>query len=208
MIEFDILARFSDEVNFTAEIDCAEDAPYSVKLGLAVKWGVEHDADLSNADLSNADLSNADLSNTNLWNTSLRSADLSNCNLSNASLRSADLSNASLWNTSLRSADLSNTSLWNTSLRSADLWNTNGLNKYVKCIQVETYAIAYTSEVMQIGCERHNISEWAGFDDKRILEMDGKAALKFWRKYKDWIFQTIGMCPAKPTGVIEPIEKG
>uniref|UniRef100_UPI0026EE4857 pentapeptide repeat-containing protein n=1 Tax=Lentibacter algarum TaxID=576131 RepID=UPI0026EE4857 len=83
MIEFDILARFSDEVNFTAEIDCAEDAPYSVKLGLAVKWGVEHDADLSNADLSNADLSNADLSNTNLWNTSLRSADLSNCNLSN-----------------------------------------------------------------------------------------------------------------------------
>ena len=163
MIEFDILARFSDEVNFTAEIDCAEDAPYSVKLGLAVKWGVEHDADLSNADLSNADLSNADLSNTNLWNTSLRSA---------------------------------------------DLWNTNGLNKYVKCIQVETYAIAYTSEVMQIGCERHNISEWAGFDDKRILEMDGKAALKFWRKYKDWIFQTIGMCPAKPTGVIEPIEKG
>ena len=193
MIEFDILARFSDEVNFTAEIDCAEDAPYSVKLGLAVKWGVEHDADLSNADLSNADLSNADLSNTNLWNTSLRSADLSNCNLSNASLRSADLSNASLWNTSLRSADL---------------WNTNGLNKYVKCIQVETYAIAYTSEVMQIGCERHNISEWAGFDDKRILEMDGKAALKFWRKYKDWIFQTIGMCPAKPTGVIEPIEKG
>jgi len=29
--------------------------------------------------------------------------------------------------------------------------------------------------------------------------MDGKTALKFWRKYKDWIFQTIELCPANPT---------
>lgn len=71
----------------------------------------------------------------------------------------------------------------------------------------DTYAIAYTSDVIQIGCERHTISEWAEFDDKRILEMDGKTALRWWRKYKDWIFQTIELCPAKPTGTIMPIEK-
>ena len=77
----------------------------------------------------------------------------------------------------------------------------------MKCIQIDTYAIAYTSDVMQIGCERHTISEWAEFDDKRILEMDGKTALKWWRKYKSWIFQTIELRPAKPTGTIVPIEK-
>jgi hypothetical protein len=52
---------------------------------------------------------------------------------------------------------------------------------------------------MQIGCERHLITEWAEFDDKRILEMDGKDALKFWRKYKSWIFQAIELAPAEPT---------
>ncbi len=157
MIKFDVLSRFTDKVKFTAEIECGEDTPRSVNLGLAVKWGVENNADLRNADLRNADLRNA--------------------NLSDANLRNADLSDAS------------------------------GLNDYVKCIQIDTYAIAYTSDVMQIGCERHTISEWAEFDDKRILEMDGKTALKWWRKYKSWIFQTIELRPAKPTGTIVPIEK-
>jgi len=53
--------------------------------------------------------------------------------------------------------------------------------------------------VMQIGCEHHKITEWREFDNRRIAEMDGKCALKFWAKYKDWIFQTIELCPAKPT---------
>ena len=34
---------------------------------------------------------------------------------------------------------------------------------------------------------------------QHTMKMDGKAALRFWRKYKDWIFQTIELCPAKPT---------
>ena len=157
MIKFDVLSRFTDKVKFTAEIECGEDTTRSVNLGLAVKWGVENNANL-------------------------RSANLRNANLRNADLRNADL-------------------------RNADLRNASGLNDYVKCIQIDTYAIAYTSDVMQIGCERHTISEWAEFDDKRILEMDGKTALKWWRKYKSWIFQAIELRPAKPTGTIVPIEK-
>ena len=197
MIKFDVLSRFTDKVKFTAEIECGEDTPRSVKLGLAVKWGVENNADLNNADLRNADLRNA----------YLRNADLRNADLRNADLRNANLSDANLWNADLWNANLRNANLWNADLRNADLRNASGLNDYVKCIQIDTYAIAYTSDVMQIGCERHTISEWAEFDDKRILEMDGKTALKWWRKYKSWIFQTIELRPAKPTGTIVPIEK-
>jgi hypothetical protein len=69
----------------------------------------------------------------------------------------------------------------------------------VKCIQLDQYPITYTADILQIGCDRHPIAVWAEFDNERIAEMDGKDALKFWGKYKDWIFETIALCPAKPT---------
>ena len=66
----------------------------------------------------------------------------------------------------------------------------------LKSIFLETYPITYTSEVMQIGCQRHDISEWWDFTDEDIINMDGKNALKFWRKYKDFIRTAIELSPA------------
>ena len=86
MIKFDVCNRFTGKVQFTAEIDCAEDAPASIKLGLAVKWGIKSRANLSGADLSGANLSGADLSRANL----------SGANLSRANLRAFK---ADLWMT-------------------------------------------------------------------------------------------------------------
>ena len=60
-MHFDIRNRYTGDVQFTADIDCAEDASDSVKLGLAVKWAVKSGADLSRADLSHADLYGANL---------------------------------------------------------------------------------------------------------------------------------------------------
>ena len=37
---------------------------------------------------------------------------------------------------------------------------------------------------MQIGCELHTLAEWAAFDDARIVAMDGRYALRFWRAHK------------------------
>ena len=66
MIKFDIKHWITGEVKFTAEIDCAEDARPSLKLGLAVKWAIKSRADLSGANLSGADLSRANLSGADL----------------------------------------------------------------------------------------------------------------------------------------------
>ncbi|MBZ9975502.1 pentapeptide repeat-containing protein [Mesorhizobium sp. BR-1-1-10] len=76
-MKFDIKHRFSGEVIFTAEINCADDASYSLKLGLAVRAAVSAQANLSEANLSWANLSEANLS----W------ANLSEANLSEANLR-------------------------------------------------------------------------------------------------------------------------
>jgi len=84
LLKFDVLNRYSGELQFTAEISCAADALPSIKLGLAVRWAVKNKANLSSADLSSADLRSANLS----------SANLSSANLSSANLRSANLSSA------------------------------------------------------------------------------------------------------------------
>ena len=76
LIAFEVKKCFSAEVAFTAQIDCAEDAPASIKLGLAIKWAFRSGADLSGADLSRADLSEADLSVADLSRADLSGADL------------------------------------------------------------------------------------------------------------------------------------
>lgn len=37
---------------------------------------------------------------------------------------------------------------------------------------------------MRVGCQMHPLSDWASFDDRRISEMDGVHALRFWRQHK------------------------
>ena len=115
MIKFDIKNRFTGSVQFTAEIDCADDAPLWIKIGLAVKWGVRTRADLSGANLSGSDLSGSDLSG----------ADLSGAHLSGAHLSGANLSGAHLFGANLFGADLSGAYLFGAHLFGADLSATN-----------------------------------------------------------------------------------
>lgn len=137
------------------------------------------------ADLSGANLRDADLSGANL-----RRANLSWANLRGANLRRADLSGADLSGADLRDANLS----------VANLWGTVGNREQIRSISVsEKYAITYTQDVLQIGCERHLISEWQSFDDDAISNMD-RGALEWWKENRDFIFMTIEKYPATPTG--------
>ena len=177
-MKVDIRNRWSGAVQFTAEIECAEDATTSVRIGFAVKWAVKNKADLSEANLSGANLSWANLSGANLSRANLSWANLSRANLSRANLSGADLSGA-------------------------DLSWASGINDWVKCIQLDTYPITYTAEVIQIGCQRHTHAEWAAFSDAQIRQMDGAKALALWQKWKAPLFQLIELAPAKPTGFVK-----
>jgi uncharacterized protein YjbI with pentapeptide repeats len=120
MISHQIKNRWTGDVQFTAEIDCAEDAPLSVKIGLSVKWAIDNKSNLSGADLSGADLLYADLSGAVLCG-----ADLSDANLSGVNLSDADLSYADLRYAVLRGADLSDANLSGVNLSDADLRGVN-----------------------------------------------------------------------------------
>ncbi|RVH87803.1 pentapeptide repeat-containing protein [Sinorhizobium meliloti] len=115
-MKLDILNRFSGAVQFTAEIECDENAAHSYKIGLAVKWAVKSRANLSGADLSGADLSGANLSRANL-----SGANLSGANLYGANLSRADLSGANLYGANLSRADLYGANLSGADLSGADL---------------------------------------------------------------------------------------
>jgi uncharacterized protein YjbI with pentapeptide repeats len=162
MNKFDILNRFSGAVQFTAEIDCPEDAPTGVKIGLAVRWALKSRANLSGANLKGANLSRANLSGAYLSDANLSGANLSGANLSDVNLSGPYMSGVK-WRDEI------------TIIR--------------RPIQIyglhDDWAVTILDQHMQIGCELHRLDEWEAFDDRRICEMDGRSALMFWRKNKD-----------------------
>ena len=173
-----------------------------------------HSANLSDANLRGVDLSNANLSRTHLLcadlsgatvsDANLLRADLSGANLTRSNLTGANLLRSNLSDANLSDANLSIVELNGANLSGASLWGCIGNRKNIKSIHVsEDYEIVYTSEYLQIGCERHLISEWAEFDGNDIFGMDGNRGLDFWRIWKDYIFMTIEKSPAVPTGYKE-----
>jgi uncharacterized protein YjbI with pentapeptide repeats len=156
-------------------------------------------ADLGRADLSGADLSGADLRRADLRGAHLSGADLSGADLRRAHLRGADLSGADLGGADLGGAHLGGADLRRAHLSGASLWDCVGNRDHIRSLQLETYSITYTTGIIQIGCKRYTFDEWREFTDEEIIQMDGKTALMFWRKWKDTIFMLIEMAPATPT---------
>lgn len=69
----------------------------------------------------------------------------------------------------------------------------------LKSIFLDGYAITYTAEYLQIGCENHLFVDWWKFTDEEILNFDGKKALDWWTRYKKFIKSAILLSPATPT---------
>jgi uncharacterized protein YjbI with pentapeptide repeats len=95
-MKFDIRNRFTGAVQFTAEIDCADDAPTSIKIGLAVKWALENGANLDGASLVGANLVSANLDGASLAGASLVGANLDGASLVGANLVGANLDGAKI----------------------------------------------------------------------------------------------------------------
>ena len=133
-------------------------------------------ANLDGTNLNRANLYRANLNRASLNGASLNRANLDGANLNRVNLNRADLSGANLYRADLSGADLSGANLDGTNLDGA-----NGINDFIKCIQLESYPITYTSDILHIGCERYSITEWADFSNAQIAQMDGKKALKWWR---------------------------
>jgi uncharacterized protein YjbI with pentapeptide repeats len=120
-MKFEVMNRYSGAVQCTAEIKCEEDAPVSIKLGLAVRWAIKHTANLARADLAGADLAGADLGGANLAGADLAGANLAGADLAGADLAGADLARANLARANLARADLAGANLARANLAGANV---------------------------------------------------------------------------------------
>ena len=101
-------------------------------------------------------------------------ANLSDANLSGANLSGANLSDATLSDANLRGANLSGASFGEGVTAEQGVLQLIGLR----------WDVIIFDAHMRIGCQMHPLSDWASFDDRRIAEMDGVHALRFWRQHK------------------------
>ena len=174
--KFEIKHHFTSDVLFTAELEARfEKEPSSVQLGAAVKLAVKAKADLRGADLGGAYLGGADLRDADLRDAYLRGAYLGGADLRGADLRDAYLGGADLRDADLRGADLGGAK-WTDEIT---------LTKAPLQLLGLRWQVYILESHMQIGCEIHSHADWVGFDDRRILKMEGREALEFWRQHKD-----------------------
>jgi hypothetical protein len=128
-MKFEINNRYHGSIQFTAEIDCAEDDVHEVKLGLAVKWAIKSGANLDGANLRGANLDGANLHGANLDGANLRGANLHGANLRGANLDGANLRGANLDGANLHGANLHGANLHGANLDGAylgDQWIIQG----------------------------------------------------------------------------------
>jgi len=221
-MKFDILNRFTGMVKFTAEIDCEEKALKSLKLGLAVKWAIANKANLTGANLTEANLTGANLTEANLTGANLTEANLTGANLTGANLTGANLRGANLTEANLTEADLTGANLRWADLRWANLTeadlteaNLTGADKCSHGPAIITmqpiciysglrWPVMIFDDYMLVGCELHPLSDWQGFSDRRILEMDGKDAAIFWKTNKEWL---LGLAKSNGRSFVEPKER-
>lgn len=180
-VQYEILNRWTSNVQVTAQIECAEDAAVSVKLGLAVKWAISTDADLSDADISHADLSGANLSRADLTGADLGDADISRANLSRADLSDANLSRANL-----SGAYLGDANLGDAENLGQVIWDIG--RKMVATIapvffEGGTLPVMVTDGHIKIGCQIHTTVAWAAFDGAAIARMSSGVP-EFWAVWK------------------------
>lgn len=189
MIHFDVHNRFTRKVQFTAEIDCTEDAPRSVKLRHAILWAIENDADLNGTSLRDADLSGIDLRNADLSDTDLRDVNFCGANLNDSDFRGTDLRRANFIGANLRGANfhgvkLHNINLCGAKLRSA-IW-TNGAVIRRKPIIIDglRYRVIILDAHAQIGCQIKSLHEWEEVDEGNLSSIEDDA-IDFWLVWRD-----------------------
>ena len=151
------------------ECEAPDDLHSGLHMRHALEKAVEAHANLRGANLSDAYLRGANLSD----------AYLSGANLSGANLRGANLSGANLRDAYLRDAYLRGANLRGASFGEGVTAEQGVLQLIGLCWDV----IIFDAH-MRIGCQMHPLSDWASFDDRRIAEMDGVHALRFWRQHK------------------------
>ena len=193
MAKHQIKHRRNESVLF--ECDVPDDMAGGLRTRHALKKAMAAGANLADANLAGANLADANLTDANLTDANLADANLAGANLTGADLTGAYLTDANLTGANLTDANLTGANLTGAYLTGANLTGANlagakwrngiVINKPPIQLFGLHWRVTILDSHMQIGCELHALADWAAYDDKRIAEMDGREALRFWRAHKD-----------------------
>lgn len=172
MEQYKLMNRYNGEVLHVASITCSHNTPRSFKLRKALEWVIQNGKDTTNLDLSGGDFENFNFD----------SVDMQGCMFDDANLFKANINN---------------TNFKDCSFHNTRIEGVHGLNDYVKSLFLENWAIAYTSEVLQIGRRRHTIEEWDSFTFEELHGM-GARVLPYIMKYEAVMKTILENFPAKP----------
>jgi len=151
------------------------------------------------ANLCQANLTGATLTGANLTLADLSGADLTGANLTGAILTGANLTGANLTWAILTGTDLTGANLTGAILTGAELL-AYGDMVYLKTMQLDKWAIGYTYDTLQIGCQRHPIAKWNKWGTptgRRWIAQMAPDALEWADRNLALILQVIERNPAK-----------
>ena len=126
-------------------------------------------------------------------------AKLNGANLSYADLRGANLNGAFFNGADLRGANLNGAFLNGADLNGADFRGAIGNMREIKSAQFDQWAVAWSADVLAIGCQQHAIEKWRAADPRWIAAMDPGAS-DWWSRYGALVLQLIDASPA--TGMV------
>ena len=106
-------------------------------------------------------------------------------NLAGAYLARANLARANLARANLAGSNLTDANLARANLAGAKWRDGIVINQQPIQISGLRWFVTILDQHMQIGCELHSLHDWESYDDRRIAEMDGRDALRFWHAHKD-----------------------
>jgi len=197
MKQVQIKNRWNGEVLYTADIP--DDTPSGMEMRLSLEKATEAGANLADADLARANLAGANLADANLAGAYLAGAYLADADLAGADLARANLAGAYLAGAYLARAYLAGANLAGAYLADANLAGAKWRDGVViSKTPIQLYGLHWVVTIldahMQIGCELHSLAEWAAFDDARIVAMDGRDALRFWRDHKEALLSLARSC--------------
>ena len=180
-MKIQIKHRVTGRVLFEGDYESTKEAVLAALKGGAYLGG----ADLRGADLRGAYLRGAYLGGADLGGADLGGAYLGGADLRGADLRGADLRGADLGGAYLRGAYLRGAYLGGAYLGGAKIDGGVEISLIPHQIDAGQYFVYIWDKHIKIGCEFHSMNDWFGFDDRKILAMDNKKGLEWWRIWKE-----------------------
>lgn len=137
-----------------------------------------------------------------LYATQFVNCDLSRTRFDHCNLHYSVLQDCHFEYTDFTGSNLSRSKFQSEIPGTVDLYNVSGNGTEIKTWQSDTYAVAYTHDRVQIGCQNRSLEQWLLMDRATKARLGGANGLEWSKKNKSTLLKMIQTNPAQPPRVV------